>query len=143
MVVFGQIREHQSCIEKERKGLLELKTSLLLSAGDNFIASFEDSFHTWSNNTVSDCCKWERVKCNRTTRRVLGLSLHELQFIDSPLLNLSLLYPFEELKTLNLSVRWSSGFSGLFDDLEGTPGFSMIQQHGHSFCSESDDAYSC
>ncbi|XP_033128101.1 receptor-like protein 15 isoform X2 [Brassica rapa] len=119
MVVFGQIREHQSCIEKERKGLLELKTSLLLSAGDKILASFEDSFDTWSNNTVSDCCKWERVKCNRTTRRVLGLSLHELQFIDSPLLNLSLLYPFEELKSLNLSVRWSSGFSGLVDDLEG------------------------
>ncbi|XP_018463187.1 receptor-like protein 15 isoform X2 [Raphanus sativus] len=107
------IREHQSCIEKERKGLLELKTYLLLSV-DNI--GFDENFGTWSNNTVSDCCRWERVKCNRATKRVTELALNQLSF---SLLNLSLLYPFEELRSLNLSGNTYGGFSALFDDLEG------------------------
>ncbi|CAG7869306.1 unnamed protein product [Brassica rapa] len=118
MILLGQIHEHQSCIEKERKGLLELKTSLLLS-GSSFIASFDETFNTWTNDTVSDCCRWERVKCSPTTKRVTGLALSKLNFLNQSLLNLSLLYPFEELQSLNLSARWSNGFSALFDDLEG------------------------
>ncbi|KAL0694822.1 hypothetical protein Bca4012_062002 [Brassica carinata] len=118
MIVLGQIHEHQSCIEKERKGLLELKTSLLPSES-SFIASFDETFSTWTNDTVSDCCRWERVKCNPTTKRVTGLALSKLNFLNQSLLNLSLLYPFEELQSLNLSSRWSNGFSALFDDLEG------------------------
>ncbi|CAH8381344.1 unnamed protein product [Eruca vesicaria subsp. sativa] len=111
IVVMAQIHRYKSCVEKERKGLLELKTYLLLS-GDK-----EDrTFDTWSNDTVSDCCRWERVKCNRTTLRVIGLALHELDLIDSPLLNLSLLYPFEELQNLNLSSSWFRGFSASFVD---------------------------
>ncbi|KAJ0257322.1 Leucine-rich repeat-containing protein [Hirschfeldia incana] len=108
------IREHQSCIDKERKGLLELKTYLLLSVDS---IGFDENFGTWSyNNTVSDCCNWERVKCNRTTKRVTELALNQLSF---SLLNLSLLYPFQELQSLNLSGNTYGGFSALFDDLEG------------------------
>ncbi|XP_018461256.1 receptor-like protein 15 isoform X2 [Raphanus sativus] len=109
----GQIHRYKSCVEKERKGLLELKTYLLLSAIQE-----DDTFDTWSNDTVSDCCRWERVKCNRKTKRVTGLALHELRLIGLPLvINLSLLYPFEELQTLNLSKSWFGGFNASF--LEG------------------------
>lgn len=120
MIVMGQIHRYKSCVEKERKGLLELKTYLLLSAIQE-----DDTFDTWSNDTVSDCCRWERVKCNRKTKRVTGLALHELRLIGLPLvINLSLLYPFEELQTLNLSKSWFGGFNASF--LEGIPDFSQI-----------------
>ncbi|KAJ0257321.1 Leucine-rich repeat-containing protein [Hirschfeldia incana] len=113
IIVMGQIHRYNSCVEKERKGLLKLKTYLLLSS-----IKEDDTFETWSNDTVSDCCRWERVKCNRTTRRVIGLALHELPLIGLPLvINLSLLYPFEELQTLNLSKSWIGGFNASF--LEG------------------------
>ncbi|CAH8381302.1 unnamed protein product [Eruca vesicaria subsp. sativa] len=110
MIVMGQIHRYKSCVEKERKGLLELKTYLLLSS-----VKEDYTFDTWSNDTVSDCCRWERVKCNRTTRRVIGLALHELPLIGFPLhINLSLLYPFEDLRTLNLSKSWFGGFNASF-----------------------------
>ncbi|KAJ4916130.1 receptor like protein 15 [Raphanus sativus] len=122
---YDLIHEHQSCIDKERKGLLELKTYLLLSV--NTIV--DDPFVTWTNDTGrSDCCRWERVKCNPTTSRVIGLSLHELYFIDSPPLNLSLLYPFQELQSLNLSGFMYNGFSALFDDLEGFKSLKRLRK---------------
>ncbi|KAL0836425.1 hypothetical protein Bca101_088314 [Brassica carinata] len=56
---------YRSCLEKERKGLLELN------------AYVNSEFpYDWPNDTDSDCCQWERVKCNFTTGSVVGLFLN-------------------------------------------------------------------
>ncbi|KAF8097590.1 hypothetical protein N665_0285s0021 [Sinapis alba] len=71
---------------------------------------------TWTNDTTSDCCRWKGIECNRTSRRVIGISVVEGIYGESSLLNLSLLHPFEEVRSLYL---FESRFNGLFDDVEG------------------------
>ncbi|CAH2047228.1 unnamed protein product [Thlaspi arvense] len=101
----------KSCIESERKGLLELKAYL------NSEYSYD-----WPNGKDIDCCRWERVKCDLTSGRVIGLFLNDTYY--SPPLNLSLFYPFGELKTLNLSNLWSSSW---FDDIHGYKSFGRLK----------------
>ncbi|KAH9667078.1 Receptor-like protein 13 [Citrus sinensis] len=109
-----QMHGYQGCLEKERIGLLQLK-SFFISISDS-----ENKYNipnSWvDDDPMSDCCDWERVKCNATTRRVMQLSLDILpqnkynDFIDgSPLLNMSLLLPFEELQSLDLSFNLFEG----------------------------------
>ena len=113
-----QMHGYQGCLEKERIGLLQLK-SFFISISDS-----ENKYNipnSWvDDDPMSDCCDWERVKCNATTRRVTQLSLDILpqnkynDFIDgSPLLNMSLLLPFEELQSLDLSFNL---FEGVYKD---------------------------
>ena len=74
----------------------------------------------WIDEANSDCCGWEQVTCNSTTANVINLSLYNMkedpEYYDDPadyyyeydeknhwLLNVSLLVPFKELRSLNLS----------------------------------------
>lgn len=52
-------------------------------------------------------------------QRVIGISIGDMLFenFSSPL-NISLLHPFEEIRSLSLSVE-QNGFNGFFDDVEG------------------------
>ncbi|KAL0800993.1 hypothetical protein Bca101_056169 [Brassica carinata] len=109
LLLLGQLHGYKSCIEKERMALLDLKKYHLPSNESNSI------FNTWVNDTRSDCCQWEGVKCNRTSGRVISLSIG-WTFYGKSSLNLSLLHPFEEVQILDLS---ESVFSGFFDDVEG------------------------
>ncbi|KAG7537225.1 Leucine-rich repeat [Arabidopsis suecica] len=102
----------RSCIEKERKALLELKKFVMSRCEEQ---EHEYVLPSWTNDTKSDCCRWEDIKCNRTSKRVMSLSLYKLYFSESSLLNLSLLHPFEEVQSLDLSM---SRFNGLVDDVE-------------------------
>ncbi|XP_010474054.2 PREDICTED: leucine-rich repeat receptor protein kinase EMS1-like [Camelina sativa] len=104
MIVSMQVYGYRSCIESERKGLLELN------------AYVNSQFpYDWPNDTNSDCCRWERVKCDLTSGRVIGLFLnHTYNGVLS--LNLSLFHPFGELQTLNLSNLWCKSW---FDDIYG------------------------
>ncbi|KAL4291951.1 hypothetical protein GQ457_14G027010 [Hibiscus cannabinus] len=76
------------CWDEERIAIFQLRPFLLF-AGFN-----------WTEERVSDCCQWEFVECNTTTRRVTRLSLPEA--ISSNLFNASLFLPFEELRSLDL-----------------------------------------
>lgn len=105
MMVSVEVHGQKSCIESERKGLLELKAYLNIS----------EYPYDWPNDTNSDCCRWERVKCDRTSGRVIGLFLTDTYY-PPPLLNLSLFYPFGELQTLNFSNFWCQGW---FDHING------------------------
>lgn len=118
ILLLGQLHGYKSCIEKERKALLELKNSMI---SRRVISVFDSVLPSWNNDTESDCCRWKGIKCNHTSGRVIGLFFEDMYFIESPLLNLSLLHPFEELRSLNLSL----GYNGFFDDIEGTPDFSQ------------------
>ena len=113
MILLGQIHGYKSCIQKERMALLEIKKHMIAVAKEgesNFV------FPTWTNDTKSDCCRWEEVKCNRSSGRVTVISFGLMYMKESSLLNLSLLHPFEDVRILDLG--WNR-FNGLFDAVEG------------------------
>ncbi|XVE80983.1 hypothetical protein DITRI_Ditri15bG0025700 [Diplodiscus trichospermus] len=82
------------CWEQERLALLQLKP-----------------FFTGLHEEGSDCCQWECVKCNITTKRVTKLSLNYMHpYNDSKwYLNSSLFLPFQELRSLYLNGNQIAG----------------------------------
>ncbi|XP_009104682.1 receptor-like protein 13 isoform X2 [Brassica rapa] len=118
ILVLGQLHGYNGCVEKERKALLELEKYIISIT----IEEYSDyALPTWTYNTKSDCCRWEGVKCNRTSKRVTEIAFGTLSLKENSLLNLSLLHPFEDIRSLNLSRNdyYYNQFSGLFDDVEG------------------------
>ncbi|XP_006403713.2 receptor-like protein 9DC3 isoform X1 [Eutrema salsugineum] len=107
----------RSCTESERRGLFDLK-DYLLSFSDDLQP---DILRGWRKTSNRSCCAWRRIKCDLNNKRVTGLSLGFLYPLGynsdyPPLMNLTLLYPFEELQSLNLSL---SSLGGLFDERQG------------------------
>ncbi|KAL1111071.1 hypothetical protein V6Z11_D02G032200 [Gossypium hirsutum] len=83
-----------ACLEHERIALLHLKPFF----------NYGNQLQSWVEVKVSDCCKWKRVECNTTTRRLIKLSLNSTRWFDNAwYLNTSMFLPFEELKSLYLS----------------------------------------
>nr|TKR79506.1 hypothetical protein D5086_0000271660 [Populus alba] len=87
------------CMKEERSGLLEIKSSIYPYGAfslRNWVDSKED---------ISDCCEWGRIKCDNTTRRVIELNLWAVggENFRGWVLNASLLLPFKELQSLDLS----------------------------------------
>ncbi|WZZ67443.1 hypothetical protein YC2023_078813 [Brassica napus] len=123
MLLLGLLHGCKSCIEKERKALLELKKYILLRAeeGSDFI------LNTWTNDTKSNCCLWEGIECNQISLRIIKISTGKSSVVEDSVLDLSLLNPFEEVRSLDLSGDGAIGFSGLFDDLEGYKSRSRLQ----------------
>ncbi|KAH0929791.1 hypothetical protein HID58_015518 [Brassica napus] len=121
MLLLWQIHGYKSCILKERKALLELKGYLISKSSESLAISVLSNYETWTNDTKSDCCRWNGIKCNRTSGRVNGLSVGSVYFREpNSLLNLSFLHPFDEVQSLNLSgERYVQSYSGFFDDVEG------------------------
>ncbi|ESR40676.1 Receptor-like protein 15 [Citrus sinensis] len=91
--------------------------------GRAFIKSVSDMQYadailvSWVDNRTSDCCTWERIKCNATTGRVMELSLDSAIQVDSddvndgfPIINMSLFVPFQELHVLDLSDNRFEGW---------------------------------
>ncbi|ESQ27743.1 hypothetical protein EUTSA_v10018074mg [Eutrema salsugineum] len=132
MLLLGQLYGYKSCVEKERNALLELKKYIMS------ISKEEEPDYvlpTWTYDTKSDCCEWDGVTCNQTSQHVTEIAFGTLNLKQSSPLNLSLLHPFEEVRSLNLSKSRFSylypieerGFQGetnnlfddLFDDVEG------------------------
>ncbi|MBA0779878.1 hypothetical protein Gotri_004064, partial [Gossypium trilobum] len=79
------------CCDEDRLALLQLQPLLSLKG------------FNWTEEKGSDCCEWEWVECNITTRRLTQLSLGNglLKYLE--FFNASLFLPFEELKSLDLS----------------------------------------
>ncbi|WZZ54337.1 hypothetical protein YC2023_054444 [Brassica napus] len=139
MLLLWQIHGYKSCILKERKALLELKDYLISKSSESLVGSVLkarpeepdleygeaipvlSNYETWTNDTKSDCCWWNGIKCNRTSGRFIGLSVGSVCFREpNSLLNLSFLNPFDEVQSLNLSgERYVQSYSGFFDDVEG------------------------
>ncbi|KAG7586988.1 Leucine-rich repeat [Arabidopsis thaliana x Arabidopsis arenosa] len=113
MILLAQLHGYKSCIQKERTALLELKEYLISRSREG---AFDHVLTSWTNDTKINCCIWKEIKCNLTSGRVTRIAFGNLYLKESTLLNLSLLHPFEEVQSLNLSV---SNINGLFDDVEG------------------------
>ncbi|TYG78147.1 hypothetical protein ES288_D02G034700v1 [Gossypium darwinii] len=100
-----------ACLEHERIALLHLKPFF----------NYQNQLQSWVEVKGSDCCKWERVECNTTTRRLIQLSLNSTRWFDNMrydtdnrnlnawYLNTSMFLPFEELKSLYLRGNAISG----------------------------------
>nr|XP_018673491.1 PREDICTED: LRR receptor-like serine/threonine-protein kinase ERECTA [Musa acuminata subsp. malaccensis] len=58
--------EGKSCIESERRALLDIKSDMYDSG---------ERFSTWIGE---DCCRWRGVACDNTTSHVIKLDLHYL-----------------------------------------------------------------
>ncbi|CAN7123280.1 unnamed protein product [Brassica rapa subsp. narinosa] len=131
----NKLQRYKSCVENERKALFELKKYIFSITEEDEFELKTDYLPSWTDDTTSDCCQWAGVMCNKTSKRVTEISFGELKLKQSSLLNLSLLHPFEEVRTLNLSKSrfsflypieergWheetNNQFAGFFDDVEG------------------------
>ncbi|KAJ4873779.1 receptor like protein 15 [Raphanus sativus] len=131
MLLLAQLHGYKSCVEKDRIALLELKEYIISITEEGESNSV---LPTWNYNTKSDCCHWEGLKCNLKSKRVTDIAFGTLNLKESSLLNLSLLHPFQEIRSLNLSksrfinlsAYKENGFNddafnklaGLFDDVE-------------------------
>ncbi|CAK7340588.1 unnamed protein product [Dovyalis caffra] len=116
------------CLEEERIGLLEIKVWII---DPNYYA-----FTDWVDNKKdADCCKWDGVKCDNTTKRVVELSLEDTrnqgfevlssklrkleildlrsnQFNDSILLSLSHLTSLKSLGLADNELTGSTSING-------------------------------
>ena len=109
LLLLVQIHKHIACIEDERMGLLELKAFLKSKTNHT-----KPLLPTWVNDTKSECCSWEQVKCNTTTGYVIKLTLSSInqeQNYENPwYINMSLFQPFKELRNLDLSDNKIAGW---------------------------------
>ncbi|CAL5345302.1 unnamed protein product [Camellia sinensis] len=102
--------ESYGCLEHERVALLQLKASSINHQIKYFLPTWVKA---WERETTTDCCKWERVKCNATTGRVIQLSLNSAENnwnLRDWYLNASMFLPFEELESLDLSYNGLAGW---------------------------------
>ncbi|CAN6935593.1 unnamed protein product [Brassica oleracea] len=121
-VLLGKLHGYKSCIQKERNALLELK-QYLISISEEGQSDYV--LTTWTNDTKSQCCWWEGVKCSGTSGRVTKIAFGDLFLKESSFFNLSLLHPFEEVQSLDLS---ECAFSALFDDIQGYKSLSRLRK---------------
>lgn len=102
--------------------MLEIKAYIISVITDPHL----DIRRGWMSSDRS-CCHWRRIKCDITSKRVIGISL-SLESIRPPdplpQLNLTFFYPFEELQSLNLS---SGYFKGWFDERKGGKGLGSLR----------------
>ncbi|WZZ05851.1 hypothetical protein YC2023_091772 [Brassica napus] len=80
ILLLGQLHGYISCIEKERVALLDLKKYTIASNESHQFLT------TWTNVTKSDCCQWEKVKCDRASGRVIRLSIGWAHYKESSLI---------------------------------------------------------
>ncbi|KAK3438678.1 hypothetical protein EUGRSUZ_C03330 [Eucalyptus grandis] len=92
----------RGCREQERVALLALNATLDLPYWVDVGGSY------------FNCCSWEGVECNPTTGRVTQLMLSNSRYyrfgFKTWYLNASLLLPFEELKSFDLSYNYLGGW---------------------------------
>ena len=115
MILVSDLQVCNGCVEEERLSLLHMK-SIFLSYDIPHVFH-KSPFPSWVG---SNCCNWERVKCDTSGIHVVELSLYEL-FSDEHyrgldenyhLLNLSLFQNFKELKTLDLTYNAFNEITG-------------------------------
>nr|GMC73669.1 LRR receptor-like serine/threonine-protein kinase ERL1 [Ipomoea batatas] len=111
------------CLEEERIALLQVKVHMKYYAPGKSLTS-------WVNDTKSDCCKWYKVTCNNTTKRVTNLELSWI--VDRSgggwYINASVFLPFKQLNALDLIGNQLAGVveNGGFDKLSKLHNLEMI-----------------
>ncbi|XP_058004792.1 receptor-like protein 56 isoform X4 [Hevea brasiliensis] len=116
MILWIQIHGNKGCFEAERSALLNFKKFVVSDGADA-----DHLLSSWVDDSMSDCCKWERVTCNSTTSHVIELFLnntrqHDIDsksFYDDEniwFIKVSMFQQLKELRNLNLSYNVIGGF---------------------------------
>ncbi|XP_058004810.1 receptor-like protein 14 isoform X2 [Hevea brasiliensis] len=131
MILWIQIHRSKGCFEAERLALLNFKKFVVSDGADaNHLLS------SWVDDSMSDCCKWERVTCNSTTSHVIELFLNNTRQLDIDsesfyydeyiwFIKLSMFQQLKELRNLNLSYN---GIGGFIDYDEGFERLSELKK---------------
>ncbi|KAF5442066.1 hypothetical protein F2P56_037237 [Juglans regia] len=124
-----QLSSIHACLREEREALLRLKASLVNSLYDDFFTSWN------SSQEGRNCCDWKSVLCDNTTGRVIKLHLSYVRAWDQEVwyLNASLFIPFQELKYLDLSGNYISGWAPNegFERLSGLSKLEVLDFSGN------------
>ncbi|KAH7688439.1 Leucine-rich repeat protein [Dioscorea alata] len=86
-----------ACVEQEKIALLDIKSAFTDGHESN---ANPYSIESW--NKSIDCCSWYGVHCSPATKHVRSLGLYHSY---KKTLNVSLLLPFQELRSLSLSYN--------------------------------------
>ncbi|KAF2323181.1 hypothetical protein GH714_033924 [Hevea brasiliensis] len=107
MILWIQIHRSKGCFEAERLALLNFKKFVVSDGADA-----DHLLSSWVDDSMSDCCKWERVTCNSTTSHVIELFLNNTRQHDENIwfIKLSMFQQLKELRNLNLSYNEIGGF---------------------------------
>ncbi|KAL0006694.1 hypothetical protein SO802_008196 [Lithocarpus litseifolius] len=111
------------CWEQERIALLELKASTINYTDEYYFPRWDTA------DKESDCCEWEKVKCDITTGHVVKLALNYTIYRCGEngggwYFNASLFLPFKKLQYLDLS---DNGICGCVPN-EGFERFSTLSK---------------
>nr|GMD03185.1 probable LRR receptor-like serine/threonine-protein kinase At1g34110 [Ipomoea batatas] len=97
------------CEVEERRALLRLRDDVF---------NYPNALPSWGDEEETDCCMWERVKCDLSNHHVTQLSLAYIRLWSSSdpiFLNTSLFLPFRELQNLSLVDNNIRGFYGVLN----------------------------
>ncbi|XP_037487667.1 receptor-like protein 13 [Triticum dicoccoides] len=114
LLLQSMVQLSSACSTEERAVLMDIRSSLRR-------AHSLVSPDLWGHDD-DECCSWETVTCNNTTRRVTHLDLSLVYASDAGdhwYLNLSVFSAFHELQSLDLSLNIPSSLS--FQGLVGLP----------------------
>nr|GLL35657.1 LRR receptor-like serine/threonine-protein kinase FLS2 isoform X3 [Ipomoea trifida] len=97
------------CDAEERIALLRLRDVFKYPNGTTPLPSWDEE--------QTDCCMWERVKCDQSNHYITQLSLAHIRLWSSDpiFLNTSLFLPFRELRNLSLVENSIRGFYGVLN----------------------------
>ncbi|XP_023640242.1 leucine-rich repeat receptor-like serine/threonine-protein kinase BAM3 [Capsella rubella] len=125
ILLLDQLHICKSCVEKERKTLLELKKSLVSRSSES---SWDNVLPSWTNDTKSDCCRWEGIDCYPISGLIIGLSIRYSN-IDGP-------FPInglENLTNLELLNLGGGGYYGKILELKNLINLKLLNLVGNSF----------
>ncbi|KAM3392861.1 hypothetical protein ACQJBY_013811 [Aegilops geniculata] len=133
-VVHSMLPSSSSCLREERAALIDI-SSWFMSAKSEVPSS-------WGHG--DDCCPWEGITCDNSTRRILRLDLHHIRIHNSdgstsfePMeaacwnLNLAIFSSFRELQLLDFSSN--SACLQNFDGLQGLSKLKYLDLSYNSF----------
>ncbi|KAF2323191.1 hypothetical protein GH714_034001 [Hevea brasiliensis] len=135
MILWIQIHGNKGCFEAERSALLNFKKFVVSDGAD-----VDHLLSSWVDDSMSDCCKWERVTCNSTTSHVIELFLnntrqHDIDsesFYDDEniwFIKLSMFQQLKELRNLNLSYNVIGGFIDYDEELKKLETLDLSYNH--------------
>ena len=122
-VVHSMLPSSSTCLREERAALMDISSW--------FMSAHSEVPTSWGHG--DDCCSWERITCDNSTRRILRLDLHPI-YQQIPIhnsdgstsfepmeaacwnLNLAIFSSFRELHLLDFSANFAclQNFDGMW-----------------------------